>query len=296
MKRICIALAAGIALAGSPAVPVLAEGERPFEAAGPWRIDYGSQSCRLVRDFSDGTDTLSLGFERFLPGPGLRLVVAGDRELARRGTTARFRYGPAGAEQRQKVYASTLSDGRPALVLRSAALLERPSAGSPAETEGAPFSFFVGEELSAAEQVDSLRFTRGVRGNPVVILGPMRKPVEALQSCIADLMRDWGLDMEQMVRMSRQAEPERPPQSWMDSADYPPEMLRQGRQGVVEFRLVVDERGQIATCHVDLDTPGPFGEATCNAIRRRARFKPALDADGKPMRALYVCSVDFRFA
>jgi protein TonB len=73
-------------------------------------------------------------------------------------------------------------------------------------------------------------------------------------------------------------------------------MLRQGRQGMVEFRLVVDEQGQVANCHVDLDTPGPFGEATCNAISRRARFKPALDAEGRPMRALYVCSVEFKFA
>jgi len=296
MTRLGISLAACAALAATPAAPASAGDEPAFEGQGPWAIDYGEQSCRLARNFSDGDDTITLAFERFLPGPGMRLGIAGDRRKVAPSTkTVRFRYGPDGEEREQQVYLTVLADGRSSFLIRSASLLgELPQDYSPQDSAGTPFSFQAEEELAAAEKVDSVVFSKGVTGRPLVRLGPMKEPVRALQACVADLMKGWGLDMDRMVRMTRLPEPESPPQSWMSTKDYPPEMLWVWKTGVVGFRLVVDEDGKVASCHVDLDTPGPFGLATCKAISEHARFKPGLDAEGKPMRSLYVNSVRFQ--
>jgi hypothetical protein len=50
----------------------------------------------------------------------------------------------------------------------------------------------------------------------------------------------------------------------------------------------------VAACHADLDVPDAFGQATCVAIIRRAHFEPALDADGKPMRTIWIASVRYQ--
>ncbi|WP_324750726.1 energy transducer TonB [Sphingomonas sp. LY54] len=65
--------------------------------------------------------------------------------------------------------------------------------------------------------------------------------------------------------------------------DYPTEALAKGEQGTTHFRLTIGTDGRVSRCaitqssgHVSLD------EATCGVMTKRARFRPALDADGKP--------------
>ena len=106
-------------------------------------------------------------------------------------------------------------------------------------------------------------------------------------------MHECGIDNDAKLPPTRPATPIGNPGNWMDSADYPREMLAQYRQGIVGVRLVVNEMGAVDKCFVDVDKPGPFEEAVCQAITKHARFEPALDADGKPMRSLYTNTVRF---
>ena len=76
--------------------------------------------------------------------------------------------------------------------------------------------------------------------------------------------------------------------SWISNNDYPTKALREGRQGVVGFHLVIDEQGVPESCevtrssgHDDLD------QATCSALMRRARFKPATDEAGNPIKGTF---------
>ncbi len=78
------------------------------------------------------------------------------------------------------------------------------------------------------------------------------------------------------------------PGRWVTTNDYPARALMQERQGTTAFRLEVSAQGKITGCTVtqssgsdDLDT------ATCNAVIKRAKFKPALDYDGKPVASMY---------
>ena len=83
-------------------------------------------------------------------------------------------------------------------------------------------------------------------------------------------------------------EPRGNPGSWANANDYPSRALREEREGTTRFRLTVNADGRVSDCqvtgsrgHSDLD------EASCKNLTRRARFKPALDANGNPTTGSY---------
>jgi hypothetical protein len=164
---------------------------------------------------------------------------------------------------------------------------------APPRADGAPWAAWTyADERAAAGAIDSVSVT-GTFGDKVVLkLGPMDQPIAALQACVDDLMKQWGLDPRRLVAASRQAEPTADPRTWLSKSDYPREMRAVGRGGAALARLVIDEQGQVARCIAGA-SEAAVGETTCNALRERARFMPALDAEGKPMTGLYVTQVRF---
>ena len=79
------------------------------------------------------------------------------------------------------------------------------------------------------------------------------------------------------------ATPRGNPGSWATTNDYPSRALREEREGTSSFRVTVGPDGRVTDCqitsssgHADLD------QATCDNVRRRARFNPAKDGEGQP--------------
>lgn len=82
--------------------------------------------------------------------------------------------------------------------------------------------------------------------------------------------------------------PKNNPGSWATTNDYPARALREEREGTTGFRVTVGSDGRVTDCtitsssgHADLDA------ATCDNVRRRARFKPATDGEGNPTEGTY---------
>lgn len=72
--------------------------------------------------------------------------------------------------------------------------------------------------------------------------------------------------------------------SWITTADYPARALREKREGVTRFRLLISDRGRITDCQILVSSGSPdLDAATCTALRKRARFTPARDARGQPV-------------
>jgi TonB family protein len=66
--------------------------------------------------------------------------------------------------------------------------------------------------------------------------------------------------------------------------DYPAEALRNGEQGIVSFELAVGVDGQVTGCTITNSSGSSLLDSTtCSILVRRARFKPATDASGKPL-------------
>jgi hypothetical protein len=291
-----IMLLAGLA-AQSPALAKPAETPAPLQPISPWAIEYADASCRLIRNFGDAQHPLTLAFERFQPGPDLRLGIAGDMlKLSHSARTLKFQYGPNGPQREGPLLETELADGRTSYLLQAASLNEVKRRVKDTVSGEIPVKPYVAaDELAAAGKVSSLTLVGSFKDKLTVDLGPMEKPLQALQGCVGELMHEWGIEPDRLASASRRATPTRNPQNWMDSSDYPREMLARRRQGAVGFRLVIGEMGQVERCSVDVDKPGAFENAVCRAITKRARFKPALDKDGKPMRGLYANTVRFQF-
>jgi TonB family protein len=72
------------------------------------------------------------------------------------------------------------------------------------------------------------------------------------------------------------------PGIWANTNDYPTLALREEREGISAFRVIVGKDGRVTGCeitassgHSDLD------EATCTNVAKRAEFYPAQDKKGK---------------
>lgn len=86
----------------------------------------------------------------------------------------------------------------------------------------------------------------------------------------------------------------RPGPMWITADDYPPAMLRLGAEGRSVVALAIDASGAVTGCKVTQSSGfAALDEATCRALMRRARFRPARDAAGNPVRGVYT---DFKMA
>ena len=125
-------------------------------------------------------------------------------------------------------------------------------------------------------------------------LRSMGAPMAALRTCMDNLLTHWGYDPAVVASLSRGVTPIGSPGNWITSADYPSKSLMQGHNGIVQFRLDVDEAGKILGCHILARTnPDEFADVSCRAVSRRAKLQPALDATGRPVKGFYITKVRF---
>ena len=82
--------------------------------------------------------------------------------------------------------------------------------------------------------------------------------------------------------------PKDPPHGWIQTGDYPPLAVKNGESGTTRFTLSVDAKGTVTNCVV-VSTSGSaaLDRTTCDLIRARAKFNPALDGAGKPVAGSY---------
>ena len=89
---------------------------------------------------------------------------------------------------------------------------------------------------------------------------------------------------EDVDRRAPMAKPTGNPASWFSDDDYPAEARRRNEQGRVQIRLKIDPLGVVRGCSI-ISSSGSVAldDATCTLAKRRARFVPARDADGRPV-------------
>ena len=77
--------------------------------------------------------------------------------------------------------------------------------------------------------------------------------------------------------------------------DYPPAALRAEQQGRADATLLINEFGRAENCGV-VNSSGSIAldQATCDILMRRARFYPALDAQGRITRGSVTESITWR--
>ena len=78
------------------------------------------------------------------------------------------------------------------------------------------------------------------------------------------------------------------PQSWTTDSDYPADALRASMKGVTGFTLQVGADGRVTGCTVTASSGWELLDSTsCRLLSRRARFRPARDAEGAAVASTY---------
>ncbi len=72
--------------------------------------------------------------------------------------------------------------------------------------------------------------------------------------------------------------------SLFSTDDYPQSAIRNEEQGTTAVRMTIGTDGRVTDCSITQSSgSGALDTATCNILRRRARFTPAKDQAGNPI-------------
>lgn len=276
-----------VAAAFLPAMMPVEPQPEVLTRTGKWVADYDRDGCHLLAEFGADDAKVTIRFTRYDLGDKFDLSFYGKRlRLRRLDVSAKIDFGLSN----KPVQASGLTgdvNGMPALFFNSVRLdgwepkteKERPSAVTP-EQEGS---------------VNGV--TLAIKGEPAFRLefGSLAKPFASMRDCMTLLVRSWGYDPEVQATLRRRPKPSTPPIGWLDPADYPSEASASGRNGLVQFRMDIDEQGKLTGCYILARTiPDDFDKVTCRGVMRRGKFVPALDAQGKPVRSYSVEKILWR--
>ncbi|OYX94732.1 MAG: hypothetical protein B7Y74_06220 [Novosphingobium sp. 35-62-5] len=261
-----------------------------LEPSSQWHVIYDADNCRLARMFGADKDTV-LTFQQPAPdnilrvsvyGPPFKSMVTGTNDVM-----VAFGNGQKLVPAKHSLPGFAGDDKQPLLMLGPLDLLNRDFSG---DEELTP------ELAPTREQVAGIdRFTVAKSGKRVALhTGSMSKALDVLAICTRDLVKSWGLDPDQQAKLSARPKYLSKPSSWLQSNDYPVAALRMGKSASIQFRLMVDKAGVPTACSVQSATQSPeFIDLTCKLLMKRARFAPALDAQGQPVGSYYINSVNW---
>lgn len=283
---------------GMPA-PAAAAAPAPLilKPTSAWQVDYADERCRLARQFGEGKQTALLLMDRFGPSEYFRLTIAGQvvKTFVEKGD-ADIQFGPREEEQKLSFLKGNLGK-EPALVFSDSARIAPPSAAETLAMKNQKKTEDVVVEPISEDRQKAVRYLRVGKPlrKPVTLeTGSMRAPLAAVDTCIENLLTSWGVDVERHKTLSRTVTPLKSPGKWIMSSDYPNEMLSAGQPALVSFRLSIGPDGVPTACHIQATTrPKEFDNAVCKSVMRRARFSPALDAQGQPLASYYQNNVYF---
>lgn len=117
----------------------------------------------------------------------------------------------------------------------------------------------------------------------------------ALATCNEDLRKHWNMGEGAKEKIKTEANPTYALRDLFSSGDYPEQALTEGDSGQAKVMLMIDENGKVADCLLEHTSGNASLDAmTCIAFRNRARFRPALDAAGKPAKTVLHQVVSWR--
>jgi hypothetical protein len=279
---ILLAFVPGASAAQAPAAAELAAAQSAAAqsaAAQParWHLDGATERCVLTRRL-EGTPIAANFILRTIPGSGRYDVILAAPDLSgdvrRIGRPSVLSLAPGGAGHARE---GTSVD-----------LPGRLGSGVAFGSLGSDFA----AQFSRAASLD----LADDQGRP---LGRWTIPVaaraaEALAACEAEKLTDWGADPAAVEPGATAARPLGDPASWLTIRDLGMAMSTQSGVATVVFRLVVGPDGRAAGCTMVEQAGNIDLTGACRALSGSARFEPARDARGNPVRSVFVHVASFR--
>jgi hypothetical protein len=256
-----------------------ADGPDLLPASSAWLLRYDADRCRALREFGTGDDLTTLWLDQSGVEPSYNVTVLGKKAGRGFGRGVTVRFGEEGTSKRSYVRSKTRA-GTPAVMLYGVYLTPRLVSDG---TDPVP----IGPERERA--IDKIVLSGGT--NTIALAtGSIGAILEQMRKCTADLVQE--IDAEN--RIAKAAVPKNNPGTWVTPDDYPSVLIRSDVEGLVRFRLLVNDQGLPAACHIVGSTRSEaFDDVVCSALMQRAKFDPAIGTNGRPAASFYTNSVRF---
>jgi hypothetical protein len=288
MKKLILALTA-VSLLAAPAAQ--AQDGDVYRPAGDWVADFGDDYCRLVRNFSNGRNQISLGFERVQPGPFTRLIFVGDGiSPFRRATEIGYNFLPSGNTRQARYVKSETGDGKQYLAFDQF-MLAPPGPPAPGTPPGPPPLYNRQQEQEAARALTGIALSEGLTDAVRFETGSLRPVVATMQACADDLLTVWGLDAEKHKTMTVPAIMTPVDGGVLPQGTIPFTEFEKFLGGANQVRLIIGADGKPTSCTIyNPSLSQSLNNRICNLAMSKAAFIPAKDAAGQPMASYWMGS------
>ena len=284
-----------VALAGLLVTPAAqAQDTAAFRPSSAWAADYGDEYCRLVRSFSDGTDEITLVFQRVQPGADTQLLLIGNSMKTFRGAEELgWHFLPNDADHRSR-YTHGEVNGQQYLRLDNVTLTPIAPPAPPAPGQAfTPPTYDRAAEQAAAKNMTGVLVSAGLTKPVQIETGRLEGPIAALQTCTDDLIKTWGLDPEKH-KTATPAIPQFSPDGWLPQGTIPFGEFAKFAGGGNQVRLMLGADGKPTACHIFSPTLSQaLNDKICQLLMEKASFTPAKDAAGQAMASYWMGSPMF---
>lgn len=260
-RVLCSSLVSASLLLGSSA----AGSAEPLAPVRPWVVNYDTAECTAQRSYGDAGNPIILVLGPSAWGDSYELMIVQSGQ------------GPKFAEQLE----GSVDFGHGPIK----AWLLRWGGDKPKPRQFIKFRIS-GSDIAQASNASAVTFH--VDGQPDVSFSLAAVPdlFNTLQNCTFDLQHYWNMVDPEQKKIAAPAVGD--VRKVFTSDDYPDEAQTRNQEGNTQFLLFVDEQGRIPACYVLKPSGIPTLDSMgCQVIRQRARFKPAIDASGKPIRSTF---------
>ena len=252
-----------------------------------WEMNYDVDSCHLLARFGSGEREVILNITREQPSDAFDLQLYGKMLKYDEITMpVELTFGTDSKPFKWAGVALTMSGPEKMPVLRIAEV-RIDGWGYSKRAELPPLLTPAGETA-----VTAITFKPPGNKRYRLETGSLGAPLAAMRKCTENLVESWGYDPAVEAGLTRHATPVGSPGAWLHSSDFPQKALMQGHNGLIRFRLDVDDAGRPVGCRVLYRTnPDEFADLSCKLLLQRARLTPALDTAGKPVKSFYINNI-----
>jgi hypothetical protein len=301
-----------------------------LEPTSQWVVDYADNNCRLIRMFGADKDRVRLVFEQVAPHSLMTVMLVGRFRLETDNNVLAFEplanvqisrgqdLNAVASSDKVVFWPRRLGRGRWGLIPDALATQMRKDDPVGAEiSPSAPFdaraprvkwndhnwSVEPEEQWQAedaafgarADEVTAVVLNPGRSGSISLHTGGLARPLQALEKCASDSLKDWGIDPAVESAVATGAHPVVEANTLFSADDYPRAALQSFKQDNLEVWLDIDAQGRIASCRVISDFASPeINDAICGMVRRKESFIPARTKDGTSVPDFYIQSFVFK--
>lgn len=239
----------------------------PRVPAGKWVVDFADHQCVASRNYGTVDKPLYLGFKPSPLGKVMQIVLA-LKSVFHEPTEASV---AVQIDDLPPISASLLSFSSKASGLRSIRI-------------NLPL-----ESFAPMRQAKKVSIVSKGESNESLVLTQMPLLMIQIDRCLADLQQHWNINEDARAKLRSRARSVKSLAGYFSDDDYPAMAVRKEETGTVEIALLIDETGKVADCTVTATSNVAALDAqSCALLTARAKFVPAVGADGKPAKDAFL--------